>query len=176
MQTLDIRDISIIDSFPVLNASKPTILTVGCGEGRIERFIAKTLGYKVIATDVRKFPKYEEIEEVLFKTMDIFKPNLGYKSDVVICAQVLEHLAGWKSAFSNLIELSSVRVIVTVPYKSSFHSLDHINFWNDATIREFIHLAYPFSTAISKIRTKPEDAPNKGCFLIVVDKKQHYGI
>ena len=175
-EQLDIRDISIIDSLPTLWEDPRTILTVGCGGCRLEHHIGNTCSdIAITATDIKKANKMMD-GNYTFQQMDILHPNASLKSDVVICAQVLEHLFDWKKAFVNLIGLANVRVIVTIPYKASFHSPDHFNFWNDATVREYTHIAHPYSTAISRIRTKPEDYPNKGCFLIVVDKKQNYGI
>jgi len=50
MKALDIRDISIIDAFPVYDHEK-TILNIGCGEGRIDSYLA-SIGYRVYATDI----------------------------------------------------------------------------------------------------------------------------
>lgn len=180
MQELDIRDIAIIDSFPVVGLNN-RVLTVGCGEGRLEYHLQHNYTYNILATDIENNILFEENPWLHFEILDITKIHnkdfiKKYTRPVVICAQVLEHFKDWKLALRNLIDLATIRVIITVPYKGSFHSPDHINFWDDETIKEYVKLAAPYSTAISKIRTKPEDMPKKGCFLIVIDKKQKYGI
>jgi len=182
MKKLDIRDIAIIDSFPSIGFNNK-VTTVGCGGGRIEHYLTHKHGCNVIATDIVDNTLFDKNLWLRFEVLDItkqytdnFYETRDLRRPVVICAQVLEHLKLWKRALKNLINLATMRVIITVPYKASFSSPDHVNLWNDTTVKEYIKVAMPYSTAISKIRTKPEDAPKKGCFLIVIDKKQKYGI
>lgn len=190
MKDLDLRDIAIIDSFPVHDCQKK-VLNVGCGEGRIDYHLALG-GYRVYATDIKK-PEYSEKifpHELTCHTSDIFDlSSFPIKSSpIVICSQVLEHLSGYKTALVHLLALTEVRLIITVPYRHSFSSPDHINFWDDGInwpsplphyqydkdVHEFIDLCQPYSTAISKIRTKPEDIERgQWNYLIVVDKRQN---
>lgn len=190
MKPLDMRDIAIIDAFPVHNCRK-SVLNVGCGEGRIEYHLAD-MGYKVYATDI-------SIPQGLITTIDA-NPSFQHSdifdlssfpiksSPIVICSQVLEHLSGYKTALLHLLALTEVRLIITVPHKRSFTSPDHINFWDDESsdvsslhysyyfkdIHEFVDLCAPYSTAISKIRTKPEDVElGQWAYLITVDKRQN---
>jgi len=191
MQPLDMRDIAIIDAFP--HRCQKKVLNVGCGEGRIDWHLAK-IGYRVYATDIEK-PEYNEIpfpHDLTVYRSDIFDlSSFPIKSSpIVICSQVLEHLKGYKLALVHLLALTEVRLIITVPFRESFFSPGHINFWDDGSfvwtkstptdfkefkgIDEFIDLCAPYSTTISKIRTKPEDV-EKGQWnhLIVVDKRQN---
>jgi hypothetical protein len=179
MKPLDIRDISIIDAFPVYGCN-PTwktvnfILNVGCGEGRIDRHV-HAMGYFISSTDIKE-PTGDKWPS--FSRADIFDlSSFPVKSaPIVICSQVLEHLKDWAPALRNLIELTEIRLIITVPYKRSFYSREHVNFWDDTTVGIFKELCFPYSVAISKIRTKPEDVERKQwCYLIVVDKRQKYG-
>jgi len=179
MQKLDIRDISIIDAFPLHNLTQDfilSLLTVGCGECRLEKYLAdKFPDWYVHATDIMDKNPNVKNTNVEYLKMDIFSPQ--YNGEVVVCSQVLEHLRDWKTAFTNLLKITKDRLIITVPYMHSFHSPDHVNFWNDESIQEFKIMAMPYSTAISKIRTKPEDVEmGQSTFLIVVDKKQKYGV
>lgn len=169
---LDIRDISIIDALPHIWKEK-TILTVGCGNGRIEQHIENLFPeIIIIPTDVNKFDGCP----FDIKIMDIYNPDFDFISDVVICSQVLEHLVDWKKALHNLIALAELRVIITVPYKNSFDSLYHVNHWDDLSINKFKEEASTYSTYISKIRTKPEDViKQQWGYLIIIDKKQKYG-
>ena len=182
MKPLDIRDISIIDAFPVYEIEKEayprhgcqaSILNVGCGEGRIDRHLA-IMGYPIYSTDIKEPEEGEWPYE--FSIADIFDlSSLPVESaPIVICSQVLEHLKDWRPALENLIKLTEVRLIITVPFRHSFHSPDHVNFWDDTTVKEFNYFCRPYSVAISKIRTKPEDVERgQWCYLIVVDKRQN---
>ena len=186
MKPLDMRDIAIIDSFPVHDCQKK-VLNVGCGEGRIDWHLEK-MGYKVYGTDIDLNQLSKDIwwstgGALTFHKSDIFDlSSFPIKSSpIVICSQVLEHLSGYKTALVHLLALTEVRLIITVPYRRSFDSPDHINFWDEfiprgtfKNINEFVTLCQPYSTAISKIRTKPEDVKMRQWnYLIVVDKRQN---
>lgn len=175
MKLLNMRDIAIIDAFPVYNYEK-TVLNVGCGEGRIDRYLA-SMGYDVHATDVMKHESWQNAELLTFHVADIFDLSTFPNSpaSVVICSEVLEHLPRYKEALENLLELTSVRLIITVPYKQSFggRNAGHCNFWDDGNVNEFVNLCSPNSVAISRIRTKPKDVQMRQfCYLIVVDRRQ----
>ena len=166
---LDLRHVSIIDAFPVYKCPKK-VFTVGAGEGQIEQYLSE-IGYEVTASDIQK---NNSIKNLKFMTYNI----LEYQEmtfPIVICSQVLEHLTDYKTAFKNLIKHTEVRLIITFPYMYSFHSPDHVNFWNDSSVKIFEEMAKPYSVAISKIRTKSEDKDGgKWAFLLIVDKRQQY--
>lgn len=180
MRVLDMRDISIIDAFPAYDCEK-TVLNIGCGEGRIDFYLA-SMGYRVYATDIARADAWEDSELLTFHESDIFDlsslPVLS--ASVVICSQVLEHLKGYKMALVNLIALTGVRLIITVPHRQSFNHPSHCNYWGDSEsdkhgdICEFIKLCAPYSVSISKIRTKPEDVErHQYNYLIIIDKRQN---
>ena len=140
------------------------------------------------ATDLHIFNSFHSGRNLTFHQSDIFDLSSFpiQSSPIVICSQVLEHLSGYKTALVHLLALTEVRLIITVPYKQSFLSPEHINFWDDRItspalswlkfkdINEFVTLCQPYSTAISKIRTKPEDVERgQYDYLIVVDKRQN---
>lgn len=175
VKPLDMRDTSIIDALPVHECSK-SILTVGCGLGRIEWYL-RELGYLVLATDVKRMVTWgDNAPSLCFSIMDILDEKTFLKSSpVVICSQVLEHLKGYKIALKNLLKLTETRLIITVPFEKSFNSPDHCNNWGDGSVKEFEELCRPYSVAVSKIRTKPKDVKMKQwAYLIIVDKRQCY--
>jgi len=181
MKPLDMRDIAIIDALPVYNCEK-LMLNVGCGEGRID-FHLKDMGYRVYATEIKKYDKWKDGGNLTFHISDIFDiSSFPVRSaPVVICSQVLEHVANYRKALSNLLELTEIRLIITIPYRRSFNSPGHCNYWDDKVsngykdVNEFISLCKPYSISISKIRTKPRDVEmNQYGYLITVDKRQKY--
>jgi len=174
MKPLDIRDISIIDAFPAYRCEK-IVLTVGCGEGRIDHHLI-LMGYDVHSTDIIE-PKWAWKGHLNFQESDIFDlSSFPWPSvPIVICSEVLEHLEDWILALKNLLSLTEIRLIITVPYRSSFggRSAGHVNYWHENNINEFEIFCSPYSVSITKIRTKLEDVQMKQwCYLIVVDKRQ----
>lgn len=186
MKEPDIRDIAILDAMPTYECSR-TVLNVGCGNGRID-YILDSMGYIVYATDYDKNESWEESDRLKFCRSNIFDLNTFpiESSPVVICSEVLEHLEDYKVALANLIALTKVRLIITIPFKKSFNDAapppeGHCNHWDDSQngeytdINEFRLLCKPYSVSISKIRTKPKDVEmGQWAYLIVVDKRQKY--
>ena len=173
IKPLDIRDISVIDSLPVYK-SKKEVLIVGCGSGRVECHL-RNMGYTVYSTDIIKHKSFPT--DMVFYKSDIFNID-SFPVDnceSVICCEVLEHLKDYKKAIKNLLKLAITRVIITVPFNRSFLDKGHINFWREENINEFKNLCKPYSTSISKIRTKPSDVNKKQwCYLIIINKRQKY--
>jgi len=195
VKELDIRDIAIIDAFPVYDGGEFTLVpvcNVGCGAGRLDWHLAK-LGYKVYSTDYEQNPKFPE--GLYWEYANIYEPSSFDLPNypIVICSEVLEHLDNWQMALKNLIAMATVRLIITVPYMESYNNgapapEGHCNYWCDDThhdyarsqgyknINDFVRRCHPYATTVSKIRTKPEDVHMKQWdYLIVVDKRQHYG-
>ncbi len=178
IQPLDKKDISIIDAFPVYAYDK-TVLNVGCGPARIDFHLAN-MGYKVYATDIKKYDTWQDAKNLTFHKSDIF--NLGSfpvkNASVVIASEMLEHLKLYKLALENLIRLTSIRLIITIPWRYSFGHPSHCNFWDDKAtsylkdVKEFIKFCSPYKTAISKILTKLKDVGKQYAYLIVMDKRQ----
>ena len=178
---VSLKDIAIINAFPVLNFR--TVLNVGCGDCELDH-VLKSMGPSLYSTDIIKSDKVDDT--LKFSIADIF----DYESfpivddnrprfDVVICSQVLEHLEDWEKALFNLLLLADKRLIITIPYRKSFLDPGHVNFWDDDEVQEFIDvikfedLCAPYSVAISKIITKLDDVKTgQRCYLIIIDKTQ----
>lgn len=179
MKPLDIRDISMIDALPVYDCEK-VILNVGCGEGRIDFHLAR-MGYRIYGIDIKQPDAWESTERLSFHIANIFDLASFPVSSapIVICSQVLEHLPEYRNALRNLLKLTEIRLIITIPFEKSFNGSEHCNFWNDRgsgefrNIHEFEAFCTPYAVAISRMRTKPQDmTTNKYDYLIVVDKRQ----
>jgi len=186
-EPLHYKDISIIDALPNYDCPK-TVLSVGCGPARIDRYLS-SIGYRVYATDLERYGEWEGGDEDLLtyhSGVNIFDLNSFPipKSPIVICSEVLEHFSQFKEAFGNLMTLAETRLIITIPHRKSFNVLPihssspHCNFWDDGrdpayrNINEFRDMAGYYSVAISKIITKQADYDTgaRG-YLIVVDKR-----
>lgn len=185
-RNLDIRDISIIDAFPVCDV-QPLVLNVGCGKGRIDTWLSQN-GYTVYATDYERKAEWSNSTNLLFFEANIFDLASFPVSSapIVLCSEVLEHLVDWKEALKNLLELTEKRLIITIPWRKSFNDksqppVGHCNFWDDEAsddfrdISEFEELCRPYSVSVSKIRTKPKDVElRQRSYLIAVDKRQKW--
>ena len=173
MKPLDMKDIAIIDAFPVYDCER-SVLSVGCGDGRIDFHLAE-MGYHIHAVDSKVYDTWADGKNLTFKKADILEPQNLPSAPIVICSQVLEHIKDYKRALVNLVMIAEIRLIITVPYKHSFNSSDHCNHWDDGTIHKFHAFCHPYAVTISKIRTKLRDANTfKYNYLIIVDKRQNY--
>lgn len=183
---IDMRDVAIINSFRFHDIKKE-ILNVGCGKGRID-FYLSSIGYRVYATDRIKYNAWKDEENLTFHISDIFDTSSFPISSapIVICSQVLEHLKDYKKAMANLLKLTDIKLIITIPYRKSFHSnpkfdthSKHHNFWDDCesnefkNVNEFVDMNKPYLVSISKIITKKKDITTRQYnYLIIMDRRQ----
>jgi len=181
MQPLDMKDIAIIDAFPVYDCER-IILNAGCGAGRID-FHLSEMDYRVHAFDCKHYDTWVDGRNLKFQKANIFEAEDMPSAPIVICSQVLEHIKEYKQALANLIALTEIRLVITIPYRKSFNGSgdEHCNFWDDHAsgefkdVHEFQILCHPYGVAISKIRTKLKDArTDKYNYLIIMDKRQNY--
>ena len=173
MNQLNMKDIAIIDAFPVLGSPR-NVLNVGCGPGRIDYHLSK-MNYLVHAIDIKQYDTWQNNERLSFAVANIFDlQSIPVQSaQIVICSQVLEHISDFRKALANLLSLAEIRLIITVPYKNSFSHPEHVNFWDDNSIKEFNQLCKPHPVSISKIITKIEDKKTgQRNYLISVDKRE----
>ena len=177
------RDVAMIDAFPV-HEVELVVLDVGCGQGRLVKHLSG-IGYTAYGVDANSHKDWGNYPN--FHKGDIFDVNTMPISSapIVVCSETLEHLVEYPRALDTLIELATVRIIITVPFERSYDSRKvpppegHVNYWNDEgthgfkNIYEFVDMCNPYSVAISKIRSKLEDVRmRQRSYLITVDKRQ----
>ena len=187
-----LRDIAIIDAMPNWDFNQyrsGKVLDVGCGTGRLSYYLLQRCN-NVDALDNQAHPAWKnEFKHDRYITADLFEwlANEYIEYEVVIASDVLEHLKEWQRAFKLLIDVAKIRVIVTVPWEHSYDNSDpapvgHCNYFSHDDynprsplfIGQFERMAYPYSTQISCIASKPEDEYKQASYLIVVDKRQKY--
>lgn len=125
----DIKHKILIESFP---EEFNFILNVGCGECAIDGYLAANK-VKIVSMDI-KDPLAVPPGVEFFKAdlMDLSTIPENYRSpDVVLCSQVLEHLQDWLTGYRNLVTLFSKKLIITIPWQTSFHHPTHLRYWAD---------------------------------------------
>lgn len=129
-----------------------TVLDAGCGEGfTLNKLKQNGIGKKYegidYSEDAIKLGR-KNYPDLNIKKGDIYK--LQYKDnsfDLVICAEVLEHLDDPQKAFSDILRVSSRYLLLTVPNEPWFtffnftqwgKDIGHINHWTSSSLMKFI--------------------------------------
>jgi len=120
-----LKNLAIVNEIP---SAARTILVAGCGKGALDEFLI-SMGYVVYSTDIRD-PKNPNINFFPGDILDLTTYPIR-RADCVICSQVLEHIPDWRRATKNLIETARYKLIITVPWKTSFNDPEHVNYWYD---------------------------------------------
>jgi 2-polyprenyl-3-methyl-5-hydroxy-6-metoxy-1,4-benzoquinol methylase len=147
------------------------ILDIGCGNGFITKEIAKAFpNTRITAVDIEKekvnyAKRYNKAGNVKYVQGNLF--HLPFKKesfDLVICNEVLEHLAEYKRAVIALAGLSSRYILVSVPneplfriatfmrgrhLKTSGNMPGHVNNWSK---RQIVNILKPHGRII-KLKT-----------------------
>jgi 2-polyprenyl-3-methyl-5-hydroxy-6-metoxy-1,4-benzoquinol methylase len=121
-----------------------SILEVGCGEGHVtERLLASTSA-DIQATDLSKFLADEaalrlgEQSRLKISQLDIYDlEGEQYRSDVVVCCEVLEHLERPEEGLRRLAQVTNEFAILSVPREPNFRMLNfvrgqHFSSWGNA--------------------------------------------
>lgn len=137
-----------------------TILEVGCGEGHItERLLAGT-NAEIHATDLSSFladfvsRRLGEDARLRTGQLDIYQlEGPQYRSDVVVCCEVLEHLERPKEGLRRLAEVTKDFAVISVPREPNFRILNflrgqhfadlgnapgHVQHWSRAAFLNFL--------------------------------------
>jgi len=168
-----------------------SIINIGCGECAFDLFLKHDVPeINLISIDIQQPAtlSMEQISYLDFRVGDILDiSTIPVRGDVVIASEVLEHIADWKSAFRNLLELFNKTLILTIPWRKSYNSPGHINFWDDTcsdgimAIDTFVIVMKQYLSSASnvtlkwkfkKILTKEEDREmQQRCYLITITKE-----
>jgi SAM-dependent methyltransferase len=110
-------------------ANQLKVLDVGCGRQPFRNLIER-YGCHYVSLDVRQNP--EGNVDYICAIDEQIPHNLlgGEKFDVILCTEVLEHVADWHQAFSNLANLCQRGgvVFVTCPHFYQLHE-EPYDFW-----------------------------------------------
>jgi SAM-dependent methyltransferase len=103
-----------------------SVLDIGCGNGEMLREIhLRNKSVRLVGTDISA--NVIEINRTKlpfeFKVLDLSTMILPEKFDLVICSEVLEHIANYKDAARNLRAMCSGSLVITVP-SGKVHPID----------------------------------------------------
>jgi 2-polyprenyl-3-methyl-5-hydroxy-6-metoxy-1,4-benzoquinol methylase len=142
----------------IKSAEKSEILDFGCGEGffwkemmhrglDVENLTGIDLRDDALATAKSWFPQHE------FLKQDLLDWSIGKKFDLVIASEVLEHLPAPELFLKKLLEMTSGKLLLSVPWEPFFRlanflrgrdllSLgnhpEHINHWGVRSFSRFV--------------------------------------
>ena len=99
------------------------VLDVGCGEQPLRELVEKE-GGEYVGFDIEQNTN-GSVDIIGFIDRDLPAPWPDSRTtyDVILCSEVLEHVADWHAAFSNLRRLvaDEGRVVITVPFIFPVH-------------------------------------------------------
>jgi len=142
----------------IKDLSPQSILDAGCGEGfTLHRLQMQYIGERLEGIDFLKTAiaiGRKQFPGLVLRQGDIYK--LAYKDnsfDLVICSEVLEHLANPQKALEEMRRVTKKYCVISVPNEPWFmlgnllrgknvsrlgNDIEHINHWNAWSIKKFI--------------------------------------
>jgi hypothetical protein len=101
--------------------SLPTVIDIGCGEQPL-RSLVEGSGARYLGVDVEQNAQ-GTVDVLGFLDRELPSTLLNGAHDVVLCTEVLEHVADWDASFRNLRALVAQTgvVIVTLPFIFPLH-------------------------------------------------------
>jgi SAM-dependent methyltransferase len=163
---------SVIPLLPPAATSRAKALDVGCG-GQPFRSRIEGLGYAYVGLDIAQ--NEDETVDVIARIDEpLPDPVAKERFELIICLEVLEHVADWEATFANLAGLLQPggRLVVTCPHFYELHEEPH-DYWRP-TLHALEHYARRagltaveltkggsawdlFGTALASVRPVPTD-------------------
>jgi SAM-dependent methyltransferase len=121
-----------------------SVIDVGCGTGGLLRELVELTPYeRVVGIDfaeagIRRAAELVPAGE--FHGASLYDLDLAETFDLVVCTEVLEHLADPEAAVERLVDLCAEggAIVVTVPDGASDTWQGHLNFWGRPELEEFL--------------------------------------
>lgn len=139
-------------------AAPASVLEAGCGEGFVLKYLAEHRpGWRLAGCDISAgaiaFARRTCPADIGLDVADIYRLPMPSRSfDLVICSEVLEHLADVPAALAELQRISRGHVLITVPHEPFFRALarlavrlrlgpdpEHRQFWTATGFRRLVH-------------------------------------
>ena len=131
---------NLIGAYANISCTSPAVLDVGCGQQPF-RLLFEKKGYKYSGMDFRQNQEntVEYVSSIDQPLISELKQRMPF--ELVICTEVLEHVANWDHAFNNLYALTSEggNVIITAPHFYQLHE-EPFDYWRP-TIYAFRYYA-----------------------------------
>lgn len=121
-----------------------TVIDVGCGSGELlarvaaRAPLARLVGLDFASSAIERGK--ERVPGATFVVGDLYRAPLQDTFDLVLCTEVLEHLARPDDAVAALVRLcnASGRIVITVPDGAHDTWEGHVNFWTEIELRSFL--------------------------------------
>jgi ubiquinone/menaquinone biosynthesis C-methylase UbiE len=141
-----------------------TILEVGCGEGHVTQRLLSNTNADIHATDLspalieEASSRIGNQDRIRFSQLNIYDlKSSEYRSDVLVCCEVLEHLERPEEGLRRLAESTSNYAILSVPREPNFRVLNflrgqhlgnfgnapgHVQHWSSQSFAKFVETEF----------------------------------